>query len=243
LIALGQYLLARLTWAETRRFWLVISILIVFFTLVNSTTMREFPGEVKSFHALWQGAPFAFLRWTITPSYSVEQLFFAATMFVRLFAMALLSLIIPFTIHPAQYGIAFKRLGLGDKFAFAMDLAFRFIPSLGADFETTLAAQRARGYELERIGGGVAQQVRNLAPLVVPVTLRAILDSEEVVDAMDLRAFGTHPRTWYHALAYRNLDKIVIGAGVAILVAAVIAGLLGYGKFWMPGFVIAWVGG
>jgi energy-coupling factor transport system permease protein len=239
LVALAQYFLARLTWAETKRFWLVISTLIVFFTIINSLTGRETGGVVVTTHILWQGSPFHIFNWTIVPAYTVEQAVFAASMFVRLSALALFSVIIPYTIHPAQYGIAFRQLGLPDSMAYAMDLAFRFVPSLGEDFSTTFDAQRARGYELERLGGGVVQQVRHLAPLVVPVTLRAILSGEEVVDAMDLRAFGSGPRTWYHQLRYSTLDRVIIAASVAVLILSVVAAHLGFGQFWVPGFLTA----
>ena len=238
LIALAQYLLARLTWAETKRFWLVITVLIFFFTIINSLTGRETGGVILSTHILWQGSPLRILNWTITPTYTLEQGVFAASMFVRLFALALFSVIVPYTIHPAQYGIAFRQLGLPDSLSYAMDLAFRFVPSLGEDFSTTYDAQRARGYELERLGGGgIVQQVRHLAPLVVPVTLRAILSGEEVIDAMDLRAFGSGRRTWYHQLHYSALDRIIIVASLAILILSVISAHLGVGQFWVPEFL------
>ncbi len=238
LVAFAQYLLARLTWAETKRFWMVIIALIVFFTFVNSLTGREAGGVITTAHVIWQASPLQIWRWTITPSYTVEQAVFAASMFVRLAALALFSIIIPYTIHPAQYGIAFRRLGLPDSFSYAMDLAFRFVPSLGEDFATTYDAQRARGYELERLGGGSGQQIRHLAPLVVPVTLRAILRGEEVVDAMDLRAFGSGKRTWYHELHYSTLDKVLIAVSLAVLVLSFIAAHLGFGQFWVPSFLL-----
>ncbi len=237
LLALGQYLLARLTWRETKTFWIAVTALIIFITLINSLTRREMEG-VQTYHVLWQGGTFQILSWTLTVSYTIEQAVFAVSMFVRYFSIALFSVIIPYTIHPAQYGIAFRRLGLPDGFSYAMDLAFRFVPSLGEDFSTTYDAQRARGYELERLGGGVVQQIQHLAPLVVPVTLRAILSGEEVVDAMDLRAFGSTKRTWYHELRYSTLDKVVIAASVALLVGSFAAAHLGLGLFWVPEFLI-----
>ncbi len=48
------------------------------------------------------------------------------------------------------------------------------------------------GHERKNYGGLVAQ-VRKLAPLVVPVTIHAIAGSEDIIDAMDLRAFGIGP--------------------------------------------------
>ncbi len=240
LIALAQYRLAELTWKETRTFWIAVTALILVITIINSLTRREMEGIAAS-HVLWQGPTLVLGGWTISISYTVEQLVFAASMFVRYFSLALFSVIIPYTINPAQYGIAFRQLGLSDAFSYAMDLAFRFVPSLGEDFSTTYDAQRARGYELERLGGGVAQQIRHLAPLVVPVTLRAILSGEEVVDAMDLRAFGSaKKRTWYHELHYTSLDRAVIGASVVILVVSFIAAhFWGMGGLWVPGFLLS----
>jgi energy-coupling factor transport system permease protein len=238
LIALWQYFLAGLTWQETKRFWTVALFLIVFFTIVNSLTLREAGGVVTTTHIIWQGQPFQLFNWTITPGYSIEQAVFAATMFVRLLGIALFSIIVPFTIHPAQYGITFRQLGLPDGFSYAMDLAFRFVPSLGEDFATTFDAQKARGYAIEKMDGGVVKRIQRLAPLVVPVTLRAILGGEEVVDAMDMRAFGSGKRTWYHHLTYSSLDKIIIVVSVIILIASFVAARFGFGQFWVPEFLI-----
>lgn len=238
LIALVQYMLSGLTWQETKKFWTFALFLILFFTIVNSLTLREAGGVVTTTHVIWQGQPFQLFGWTITPSYSIEQAVFAGTMFARLVAIALFSIIIPFTIHPAQYGITFRQLGLPDGFSYAMDLAFRFVPSLGEDFATTLDAQKARGYAIEKMDGGLVKRIQRLAPLVVPVTLRAILGGEEVVDAMDMRAFGSGKRTWYHHLVYSNLDKILIVISVVILVVSFTAARFGFGQFWVPPFLL-----
>ncbi|WP_369294164.1 energy-coupling factor transporter transmembrane component T, partial [Klebsiella pneumoniae] len=78
------------------------------------------------------------------------------------------------------------------------------MPTLGRDFSITLDSQRARGYEVEKLSGGIVAQIRRLAPLVVPVTINAIIGAEDIIDAMDLRAFGVGPRTWVHELHYRR---------------------------------------
>ena len=51
--------------------------------------------------------------------------------------------------------------GVPEKFAFGVDLTFRFIPSLAADFQTTIDAQRVRGYDL---GEGERRPDRAPAP-------------------------------------------------------------------------------
>jgi energy-coupling factor transport system permease protein len=162
---------------------------------------------------------------------------------IRFFSFAALAVPIPFTIHPARYGISFRRLGVPDKFAFATDLAFRFIPSLGQDFQLTMDAQKARGYELERIGGGLVQQIRNMAPLMIPLVVGSILRSEEIIDAMDLRGFGTGPRTWLEELRFQPLDYVVIVFSIAVFLGTVVIRLLGHGTFWVPPFLYALASG
>ena len=110
----------------------------------------------------------------------------------------------------------------------------RFIPTFGRDFQLTMDAQRARGYELEKISGGLIAQVRKLGPIFVPVTIHAIISSEDIIDAMDLRAFGVGPRTWLDVLTYQTRDRILIAFGVLILVASIVIGFMGFGSFWVP---------
>lgn len=226
--------LARLTWAEMRRFWLIVLPVVTFLVTLTALTGRGGEEAYRERHLIWQTTWTVFGR-SLYPSLSIEQLFFAASQFSRMISMAALSLLIPFTIHPAQYGVTFKGLGLSDKFAVATDLAFRFVPTLGRDFATVLDAQRARGYEVERLGGGLVQQVRHLAPLIIPITIGAILGAEDIIDAMDLRAFGTRPkRTWVTPLVYRRKDYALIAAGVTILVLTIILRQLGIIAFWVP---------
>lgn len=231
-IALAQLWLARLTWRETRRFWMAVSFLFTFMTLLTLLTGRGGTGLYTSEHAVWQASLFG-----LPIVISVERLVFAVAQLVRLFTMATLAMVLPFTIHPAAYGIAFRRMGLPDNIAFALDLAIRFIPSLGNDFMTTLDAQRARGYELER-AGGVLQAIRNTAPLLIPITIGSILKGEDVVDAMNLHAFGVGPRTWVQELHYRPADYAVIALGLLLMAAAMVLAARGLNGLWVPSWLL-----
>jgi len=145
-----------------------------------------------------------------------------------------MTILIPYSLNPAHYGITFKGLGLPDKFAYAMDLTMRFIPTFGRDFQLTMDAQRARGYELEKISGGLIAQIRKLGPIFVPVTIHAIISSEDIIDAMDLRAFGVGPRTWLDVLTYQTRDRVLTAVGVVILITSIVLAFMGLGKFWVP---------
>ncbi|MDH7485135.1 MAG: energy-coupling factor transporter transmembrane component T [Anaerolineae bacterium] len=234
LLGLTQFVLARLSWRETRRFWLVIGIIATVLSLATALTGRGEAGVYVDTHFLWQPEPFRVLGLTLRPRLSAERVMYLISQLTRIMSFALLAVVIPFTIHPAQYGITFRRLGLPDKLAFAVDLAFRFIPSLGRDFSVTMDAQKARGYELERVGAGLIGQIRNMAPLLIPITIGSVVGGEEVIDAMDLRAFGTGPRTWLKELKYKPADYALIAFSLLILIGALTLNLLDIGELWVP---------
>ena len=188
-------------------------------------------------------APFSIFGWTPTLTITVERIFFAISQFFRVSSIAIMTIIIPYSLNPALYGVTFRGLGLPDKFAYAMDLTMRFIPTFGRDFQLTYDAQRARGYELENLRGGLVEQVRKMAPLIVPVTIHAIIGSEDIIDAMDLRAFGIGPRTWLIQLQYHWRDYILIAFSVLMLVTSIVLGLFGFGKFYVPEQILESFGG
>jgi energy-coupling factor transport system permease protein len=145
---------------------------------------------------------------------------------------------IAFAVAPGDIGPTFARLGVPYKFAYAIDLTFRFVPSLASDMATTMDAQRVRGYDWDRVRGGPIGRLRMLGPLMVPVTINAIVGAEDTIDAMDLRGFGTERRTWLRQLAYRRVDFLVLGGFGLLLVAITILSLTGHTRLWVPDFLI-----
>jgi len=240
-VAVLQYALARLTWRETRRVWILISIIIVFMTILTFLTGRG--GVDYAYHEehlIHRLGPLSLpiVRWHISLDITAEKTIFALSQLVRMYAITIMAITIPYTVNPSLYGVTFRGLGLPDKFAYAMDLAFRFVPTLGRDFTVTLDSQRARGYEVEKLSGGLVAQIRRLAPLLVPVTINAIVGAEDIVDAMDLRAFGVGPRTWVHRLTYRRADHLLIAASVLLFVASTALAFLGLGRLWVPAVLL-----
>ena len=241
-LSMVLYLLARIEWRDIKRAWTFFLIFIVVIVGVNALLS----GRGGPMSVLQDTSPVLIqtptlkipgVNWTIHITITALRVFFAFTQMMRMFTMAILALPIPYTIDPSVYGVSFRRMGLPDKASFTMDLAFRFIPTLGRDFAITVDAQRARGYEMESLSGGIVRRLRRLAPLIVPVTMQAILTGEEVIDAMDLRAFGMRPRTWLRELHYERRDYAFIGLGVAILVISIILWRMGYGTFWAPAWI------
>ena len=240
-IAWAVILTSGIRWSEMRRAWLFIGGFIIVFTVVTFLTGRGGIEFYTAEHLIARlQAPFTVLGWRPTLDVTVERTFFALSQLVRVFSITSLTVLIPYSLNPMHYGVTFRGLGLPDKIAYAMELTMRFIPTYGRDFQLTMDAQRARGYELEKLKGGLIAQVRKLAPLIVPVTIRAIAASEDIIDAMDLRAFGVGPRTWLEQLNYRRRDYALIAFGVLMLTVSVALSLLGSGRLWIPDWALAW---
>jgi len=231
-------------WHEMRRAFLFILGFVFIFAFLTFLTGRGGTEVYAQEHLIRRfEASFSIFGWTPALDVTIERAFFAVSQFVRVSSIAVMTILIPYSLDPALYGITFRGLGLPDKIAYAMDLTMRFIPTFSRDFQLTMDAQRARGYELEKIKGGLFEQVRKLGPLMVPVTIHAIIGSEDIIDAMDLRAFGIGPRTWLQNLIYKFKDRVLIGVGLAILLFSLALSVLGLGNFWVPPQLLALVGG
>jgi energy-coupling factor transport system permease protein len=237
LLSLTQFLMARIEWKDIRRPLLFISILVFFIIGLNGLLSgRGGPSSVDDpnspilFQVLIPGT-----AWGVTVT--ISKLWFAMNQVIRILSMALPAILIPYTIDPNIYGTTFKRMGVSDKVSFTMDLAFRFLPTLARDLTITMDAQRARGYEMDKLKGGLIAKIRRLAPLIIPVTMQSTVTGEEVIDAMDLRAFGTAPRTWLKNLKYAPRDYFIIGLGAAIFITCcVLKWVFGIGGFFVPEF-------
>lgn len=233
------YLMARIEFQDIKRAWIFIIFLVVFIVGINGILSGR-------------GGPTAVVHDTSTPLYSLPiiipflridtainittlRLFFAGTQMVRMLTMALLALPIPYTMDPSVYGISFRKLGVSDNISFTLDLAFRFLPTLTRDLGITIDAQRSRGFEMDDLKGGVVEKIKRLAPLVIPVTMQSTITGEEVIDAMNLRAFGTAKRTWITELKYSKTDIAFIAFGAVIMIALMIIRWgFGIGEFWIP---------
>src|SRR5512137_2468987 len=234
-ISMIVLLTSGLKWREIRRAFLFIIGFILIFAILTFLTGRGGSEVYKQEHLIREfRASFSILGWTPSLKITVERAFFAVSQFGRVFGIAIMTILIPYSLNPSLYGITFRGIGLPDKIAYAMDLTMRFIPTVGREFQLTMDAQRARGYELEKIRGGLFEQVRKLGPIFIPVTIHAIMGSEDIIDAMDLRAFGVGPRTWLDVLTYQTRDRVLIAFGVFLLVASIVIVFKGYGGFWVP---------
>jgi energy-coupling factor transport system permease protein len=220
--ALLWYRAARIPFRLVKRQWLFVaffvSLIVLWNTILTGGEVGGFDRERMHilFHLPLLGTPIA-----------AETLSYGATQYVRFFTFATLGFTMAYAIAPADLGVAFARLRVPEKFAYAIDLTFRFIPSLGNDLQTTIDAQKVRGHEWDKGKGGPIAKLRRTVPLVVPLTMNAIVNAEDTIDAMDLRAFGTGKRSWYRELAFDRTDRLILLVVVGLLVTFTVLGFAG----------------
>jgi energy-coupling factor transport system permease protein len=237
IIGIIYYRQAHLKWIETKRAWTFIIILIFLLTVGNYFLSggNNIQGVDPILHPhILYSIPFIGLK--RLPPYigptplniSVENLTFLVSQAMRLVSIVLFSIPIPYTTNPGHMGIAFREMGLPDKFAYAVDLSFRFLPTVVRDFGTTLDAQRARGFELEKLRGGLVSKTVRLAPMLVPVVIGSIVGAEDIISAMELRCFGIGKRSWLVELHARRVDRVIITLSLIGFAIITILNILGY---------------
>ena len=233
LVALLYYRSARIPFRAVRLNWAYVLFFISFVVLANTLITG---GELRGFHE--QSLHIYFRLPFLNTPISAESTSYAVAQLIRFLSMAAFGFPIAFAIAPGDIGPTFARLGVPYKFAYGLDLTFRFVPSLAADMQTTIDAQRVRGYEWEKIGRGPIGKLRRTVPLLAPVTINAIVGAEDTIDAMDLRAFGTGRRTWLRSLSFDRTDKLALLGFAGLLIGVTVLSQLGYTRLWVPDFLV-----
>jgi energy-coupling factor transport system permease protein len=232
-LALAYYATARIPWRAVRFQWAYLLVVIAFFAFFN---MLISGGRTGTFagtetHVLLRIPPFG-------AEISAEGLSLMLSQVLRFAGIAAVGFPIAYAIAPGDFGVALRRLGLGDRFAIMVDLTIRFIPTLAGEFVETIDAQRVRGYDPTARKGGPISRLRRLAPIFVPVTVGSIAGAEDTIDAMDLRGFGVGRRTWLRELRFGAADWAVVGAFIAFVAVATWLNLSGQSAHYLLPFLV-----
>lgn len=233
-LALLYYSSAGIPFQAVRRNWAFVIVFVSILVLVNTLiTGGQVPGiATEDLHVIFT------IPLLGTPV-SAESLAYAGTQLLRFLTMVSVGFPLAFAMAPADFGVTFRRLGVPDKFAYGVDLTFRFLPSFAADMQTTIDAQKIRGFDYESGASGLIGRLRRTMPIVVPTVINAIAGAEDTIDAMDLRGFGTGPRSWLRHLVFDRLDRILVTMLVAMLVVFTILGFTTTtSTVWVPSLLL-----
>jgi energy-coupling factor transport system permease protein len=144
---------------------------------------------------------------------TVEAVGAAAGVGARVLAIVSVGAVFALTTEATRLIDSLVQLGrVSPRFAYGALAAYQAVPRLADDLGTLRSARRLRG-------------LREWDPrLLVGLLVRAIRHADQLSIAMDARGFGSGPRTTYRPIEWTQLDPIVGGVAVVILVIALFIG-------------------
>jgi len=233
-LVLIYYATAGIAWRSVRLRWAYLLVVIGFFAFFNTLLTGGRTGTFSNAetHVLLTIPPFG-------TEISAEGVSLMLSQILRFAGIAAVSFPMAYAIAPGDFGVALRRLGVGDRIAVMVELTVRFIPTLAGEFVETIDAQRVRGYDPTARGGGPITRLRRLAPIFVPVTVGSIAGAEDTIDAMDLRGFGVGRRTWSHELHFGAADWAIVAIFASFLVLATYLNLSGHSQHYLLPFLVS----
>lgn len=163
---------------------------------------------VKGTEPLWQ--------WWIITIYP-EGIRMATFMLIRVIALIVGMSLLTYTTSPIMLTDAIERLLSPLKklhfpvheLSMMMTIALRFIPTLVEETDKIMAAQKARGAELD--SGGLIKKAKALIPVLIPLFVSAFKRANELATAMECRCYrGGDGRTRLRQLKTAPRDYVAL---------------------------------
>ncbi len=161
---------------------------------------------------------------------------------VRIICLILLSSVLTFTTSPTDMTDALERLMKPltvfhvkvHEIAMMMTIALRFVPTLLEETDKIMAAQKARGADME--SGDLFARIKALVPVLVPLFVSAFRRAYELATAMECRCYrGGEGRTRMKQLHLTKRDFISIVFTAFVIAGVVLLNI--FGHVLIPSFV------
>ena len=161
-------------------------------------------------------------------SITVEGIRMAVLMTIRIICLIAGTSLLTYTTSPIALTDAIERLlsplkrfgAPVHELAMMMTIALRFIPTLIEETDKIMAAQKARGADMET--GSLVQRAKALIPILIPLFVSAFRRADELALAMECRCYhGGEGRTRMKQLSLHPRDYVA-----CTFVAACITGVI-----------------
>ena len=156
---------------------------------------------------------------------------------VRIICLILLSSSLTFTTSPTDLTDALERLMKPlsllhikvHEIAMMMTIALRFVPTLLEETDKIMAAQKARGADME--SGNMIRRIKALIPVLIPLFVSAFRRAYELAIAMECRCYqGGEGRTRMKQLKLHKRDALALAFAGVIIAGLVLLDLLPHVK-------------
>ncbi len=167
-------------------------------------------------------------QWWVISVYP-EGIRMAAFMLIRVISLIVGMSLLTYTTSPIMLTDAIERLLSPLKklkfpvheLSMMMTIALRFIPTLVEETDKIMAAQKARGAELD--SGGLLKKAKALVPVLIPLFVSAFKRASELATAMECRCYrGGEGRTRLRQLRTAPRDYVAIAVMLALLAGVIV---------------------
>jgi energy-coupling factor transport system permease protein len=161
--------------------------------------------------------------------FDVESMYYALGRTLLILSIVTMGIIMVSTTRNEELIMGMIKMGLPYRVGFAISTSLRLVPTVASSLTTISQAQRSRGLDLE--SGNVLERVKKFLPLLVPVFISSIRNTNIFGMALESRGFGAREdRTFYLQMRMTRVDWIVLAFASAYVAASIGLNLAGYGK-------------
>jgi len=148
---------------------------------------------------------------------SWEGLTFGVASAIKIDGMIISGLVFLSATRIEEMVLGLIRLRVPFQAAFAFSLGIRMVPTIIGTAVTVAEAQRSRGLDLE--SGGLLARIRTYIPLLVPIFLHTLRNTDQLAKALESRGFGArHERTSLLEIGLHARDVVALSLGGLTLV-------------------------
>ncbi len=163
---------------------------------------------------------------------TLQSLYYSFQISFRFTAAIVASLLLVMTNTPAQIIKTLSRFKIPDPIIFSLVVAMKTVPAVFDSFDTSIKISMMRGY-----GGNKPRFLRPFIVLgaaigsIVPTIVHLLRGAKDIGVSADTRAFRAYPsRTYFMLTPFKREDYIFSVFLVTIVVATVIAIMMGFGR-------------
>ena len=144
---------------------------------------------------------------------------------IKIDSMIIAGLIFLSTTRTEEIVLGLIRLRIPYQAAFAFSLAIRMVPTIIGTAVTVAEAQRSRGLDLT--SGGPLTRLHKHIPLLAPIFLHTLRNTDQLAKALESRGFGArHERTSYLEIGFHSADAVALALGALVLTIFAVVRLL-----------------
>jgi energy-coupling factor transport system permease protein len=214
--------------------WLIPTVILVLFQLLISRSMKNL---LRIRYVLLVLFISSIVIWNffsngVTPLFwvfEVESMYYSISRTLFMLMIITMGAILISTTRNEELVMGMIKLGLPYRVGFAISTSLRLVPTVASSLLTISQAQRSRGLDLET--GNLINRLKKFMPLLVPVFISSIRNTNIFGMALESRGFGAREeRTFYLQMEMTAADRIILGLAFLYVITSIGLNLAGYGN-------------